>query len=123
MGEVIYELPMFSSNLISEPKITIKNMDVEIVIEGYDDEDVFSRISIKFLSVLGMKQTSARFTPNLYDAYDKIVQITESEWLKEMQKLNDEDYSYWKPNHYVMYLDGIGLYQFIAKEVEVRDCE
>ncbi len=123
MSEIKYELPMFSSNLISEPKITIKNMDVEIVIEGYDDEDVFSRISIKFLSVLGMKQTSARFTPNLYGAYDKIVQITESEWLKEMQKLNNEDYSYWKPNHYVMYLDGIGLYQFIAKSVEVMEHE
>lgn len=123
MSEVKYELPMFSSNLISEPDILIKNMDVEIIIEGYDDEDNFSRICVKFSSVLGMKQTSARFTPNLYGAYDKIVQMSESKWLKEMQELNNDDYNYWKPNHYVMYLDGIGLYQFIAKSVEVRERE
>ena len=121
MSEIKYELPMFSSNLVSEPNITIKNMDVEIVIEGYDDEDNLSKIGIVFSCVLGMKHTSARFTPNLYGAYDKIVQITETEWLKEMQKLNNEDYSYWNPKHYVMYLDGIGLYQFIAKSVEVRE--
>lgn len=119
MSKIKYELPMFSSNLVSEPNITIKNMDVEIVVEGYDDEDIFRRICIKFSSVLGIKQTSARFTPNLYDAYDKIVQIKGSEWLKEMQELNNDDYSYWKPNHYAMYLDGMGLYQFIAKSVEV----
>lgn len=123
MSEVKYELPMFSSNLISEPDIFIKNMDVEIIIAGYDDEDTFSRICVKFSSVLGMKQTSARFTPNLYGAYDKIVQMSESEWLKEMQELNNDDYNYWNPNHYVMYLDGIGLYQFIAKSVEVREFE
>lgn len=123
MSEVKYELPMFSSNLISEPDIFIKNMDVEFIIAGYDDEDTFSRICVKFSSVLGMKQTSARFTPNLYGAYDKIVQMSESEWLKEMQELNNDDYNYWNPNHYVMYLDGIGLYQFIAKSVEVREFE
>lgn len=123
MNEVKYELPMFSSNLISEPNIIIKNMDVEIIIEGYDDEELFSRICIKFSSVLGMKHTSARFTPEMYGAYDKIVQLSESEWLKEMQKLNNDDYCYWKPNHYVMYLDGMGLYQFIAKSIEVTKNE
>ncbi len=121
MSEIKYELPMFSSNLVSEPNITIKNMDVEIVIEGYDDEDNLSKIGIVFSCVLGMNHTSARFTPNLYGAYDKIVQITETEWLKEMQELNNEEYSYWNPKHYVMYLEGIGLYQFIAKSVEVRE--
>ena len=52
-------------------------------------------------------------------------EIYENVWegLKEMQELNNADYSYWNPNHYVMYLDGVGLYQFIARGVEVREYE
>ena len=38
-----------------------------------------------------------------------------------MQALNKADYNYWRPNHYVMYLDSMGLYQFIARSVEVRE--
>ena len=39
-SETKYELPMFSSNMEKEPQIEFKNMDVKIVIEGYDENDV-----------------------------------------------------------------------------------
>lgn len=123
MNEIKYELPMFSATLIREPDIIIKGMDVVIKLEGYDDNDIISKTCITFSSVLGLKHTSERFTPKLYEAYDKIVEISDSEWLSEMHKLNKEDYDYWNPRHYAIYLDSFGLYQFIAKSVMVEEYE
>lgn len=118
-NEIRYELPMFSSNLIKEPSIRFENMDVKIDIEGYDEEDNLNKITITIISVLCIKQTSARFTPRLYDSYDRIVELIDSEWLKELKEINEEDFNYWKPKHYILYLDGIGMYQFIGQTFEV----
>lgn len=118
-NEIMYELPMFSSNLIKEPNIRFENMDVKIDIEGYDEEDNLNKITITIISVLCIKQTSARFTPRLYDSYDRIVELIDSEWLKELKEINEEDFNYWKPKHYILYLDGIGMYQFIGQRFEV----
>ncbi len=118
-NEIRYELPMFSSNLIKEPNIRFENMNVKIDIEGYDDEDNLNKITITIISVLCIKQTSARFTPRLYDSYDRIVELIDSEWLKELKEINEEDFNYWKPKHYILYLDGIGMYQFIGQRFEV----
>lgn len=86
-----------------------------------DDEDNLVKIAITFVSVLCIKQTSARFTPKLYDSYDRIVELTDSDWLMELKEINEEDFDYWKPKHYVLYLVGIGMYQFIAQTYEVKD--
>ena len=119
-SEIKYELPMFSSNLENEPQIEFKNMNVKIIIKGYDENDVICETEIKFISVIGFKQTSPRFTPKLYGAYDKVVEVIDSEWLEELKKVNEEDFSYWKPKHYILYLDGFGMYQFIAQSLEVE---
>ncbi len=120
-SEIKYELPMFSSNMEKEPQIEFKNMDVKIVIEGYDENDVMRETRIKFISVISFKHSSPRFTPQLYGAYDKVVEVIDSEWLEELKKINLDDFSFWKPKHYVLYLDGFGMYQFIAQSFEVEE--
>ncbi len=122
-NEIRYELPMFSSNLIKEPNIRFENMDVKIDIDGYDEEDKLKRITITIISVLCIKQTSVRFTPIIYDSYDRIVELIDSEWLKELKAINEEDFNYWEPKHYILYLDGIGMYQFIGQGFEVVNNE
>ena len=119
-SEIKYELPMFSSNLENEPQIEIKNMNIKIIIKGYDENNVICETGIKFISVIAFKQTSARFTPKLYGSYDKVVEVIDSEWLEELKRINEEDFSYWKPKHYILYLDGFGMYQFIAQSLEVE---
>lgn len=112
---------MFSSNMEKEPQIEFKDMDVKIVIEGYDENDVMCVTRIKFISVISFKHSSPRFTPQLYGAYDKVVEVIDSEWLEELKKINLNDFSFWKPKHYVFYLDGFGMYQFIAQSFEVEE--
>lgn len=119
--EIRYELPMFSSSIENEPEIEFKNMDIRIKIRGYDEKDFECGIEIKFLTVIGFKQTSARFTPLLYGSYDKIVELIDSDWLREMNSINPDDFSFWKPRHFAFYLDGFGMYQFIAQAFEVSE--
>ena len=114
---------MFSSSLTKEPNIRFKNMDVEIDIEGYDENDNLNKITITIISVLCIKKTSSRFTPILYDSYDRIVELIDSEWLEELKEINEENFNYWKPKHYILYLDGIGMYQFIGQRFEVVNNE
>lgn len=47
----------------------------------------------------------------------------DSEWLEELKGINEEDYNYWKPKHYIMYLDEVGMFQFIAQGFEVIENE
>ena len=58
------------------------------------------------------------FTAEMYDAYDTVVEIVDSEWLMTMKKMNETDFNFWQPKDFAVYLDGMGLYQFVAKGFE-----
>lgn len=122
-NEIKYELPIFSSSLEKDPIIRSKDMDMEIELLGTDSEDRRRTIIIKFTSVLCNKFTSARFTVRLYDSYDRVVELMDSEWLEELKSINEGDFNYWKPKHYIIYLEEIGMFQFIAQGYEVIDSE
>ena len=121
--EIKYELPIFSSSLKQDPVIESKDMDMGIELIGMDEESRLRKIIIKFNSVLCNKHTSARFTPKLYGSYDRIVELVDSEWLAELKGVNKEDFNYWNPKHYIMSLDGVGMFQFIARGYEVIEHE
>lgn len=121
--EIIYELPIFSSTLEKDPIIESKDMNMGIELIGRDEENRLRKIVIKFHSVLCNKHTSARFTPELYDSYDRIVELVDSEWLIEMKNINKEYFNYWNPKHYIIYLDSVGMFQFIAQGYEVIEHE
>ena len=86
-SEIKYELPIFSSNLEQDPIIKPKDMNMEIELMGMDEDGRLRKIVIKFNSVLCNKHTSARFTPKLYNSYDRIVELLDSEWLKELKNI------------------------------------
>ncbi len=121
--EIKYELPIFSSSLEQDPVIESKDMNMAIELMGMDEENRLRKIVIKFNSVLCNKHTSARFTSKLYDSYDRIVELVDSEWLVELKSVNKEYFNYWNPKHYVIYLDEVGMFQFIAQGYEVRQVE
>lgn len=123
MSKIIYELKMFSSNLKNDPEFIVDGMKNILKIEGYDDEGRINKIRVELDSVLCYKRTSARFTPKLYDSYDKVVELLDSDWLNELKAINNEDYDFWKPRHFILYLDEIGMYEFIACEIEINEYE
>lgn len=122
-SEIKYELPIYSSSLEEDPIIISKNMDIKIELIGFDDDNKLKKVMICFKAVICHKYTSTRFSTKLYDSYDRIVELTDSGWLEELKKINEEDYNYWKPKHYLLYLDEVGLFQFIAQDYEVIEDE
>lgn len=118
--KVIYELKMFSSCLEYEPEIKFEGMDMFIELKGYDDNDDYHECIIKFTSVVGYEYTLAGFAYTM-DAYDKIVEIDNSEWKSRLQVNNSIKYEILKPKHYALYLDDNGLYQILAQNVMVEE--
>ena len=123
MNKVIYELKMYSSNLSNEPNFITCGMKNTLIIEGYDDRGKINKVCIELDSVLCYKKTSVRFTPKLYDSYDKVVELIESDWLKELKAINEEDFVFWNPRHFILYLDERGMYEFIACDIEITEYE
>lgn len=122
-SEIKYELPIFSSTLEKDPIIEIKNLDMKIELIGSDEENRIRKVSVCFNTVICNKHTDANFTPVLFGSYDKIVELINSEWLEELRNINQEEFNFWNPKHYVLYLDDIGMFQFIAKGFEVIEDE
>lgn len=119
-NKTIYELKMFSSLLEGEPDIRFEKMDVTMTLRGNDDSDERHECTICFKSVVGFDYSLAGFSRTL-DAYDKVVELSDSDWKKQYQKNNADKYNYWMPRHFALYLDGFGLYQFLAKDVNVEE--
>lgn len=122
-SKIKYELPIFSSSLEQDPIIESKDMNMEVKLVGMDEKKKLRKIVIMFNTVLCNKYTAARFTPKLYDSYDRVVELVDSEWLAELKNINKEYFNYWKPSHYIIYLDGVGMFQFIAQGYEVIENE
>lgn len=122
-SEIKYELPIYSQSLKENPNVKLKRGDIEIELMGYDEEDRLRKIIIKFICVICYKHTSVKFTPKLYNSYDRIVELVDSEWLVELKSINKEWFNYWKPKHYVIYLWGEGMYQVAAQGYEVIEDE
>lgn len=114
----IFELPMLSSLLNHEPELLIRGLDISMILDGKDPSDANRHVCLSFKNVLCHKHTSERFTAEMYDAYDTVVEIVDSEWLMTMKKMNETDFNFWQPKHFAVYLDGMGLYQFVAKGFE-----
>lgn len=110
-------------SLERDPIVKSKDMDMEIELFGIDEENRLRKIIIKFISVLCNKHTSARFTPKLYDSYDRVIELADSEWIEELKGINEREFNYWKPKHYIIYLDEVGMFQFIARGYEVIEHE
>jgi hypothetical protein len=100
--------------------IEFEGMNMIIELKGYDDVDKYHECRIKFNSVIGYQYAMAGFTITL-DSYDKIVEIKNKEWIKQYKNANEEENNYWKPKHYAIYLDEIGLYQFLAQSFDVEE--
>lgn len=115
----VYELPMLTSALKETPKVLIEDLNYTVQISGWNLEDEEKEVTLKFKVVLCYSHTSECFTKSLLNAYDSVVEIKESEWLKELEIMNVKDFESWKPRHFAIYLDGAGMYQFIAQEFEV----
>jgi len=72
--------------------------------------------SLIFESTISHKHTSEKFLRTIGGAYDTLIEVCDSEWIAELSKISPEWAEVWKPRHYAIFLDGYGLYEFLAKD-------
>ncbi|MDD3172670.1 MAG: hypothetical protein PHF63_03265 [Herbinix sp.] len=115
----LWELPFISQELEDGVQFDVYGMDIIISFIYVQKSNIKVRAGIKFDSVLCHMHTSECFTKNLFNAYDTLVEIKDSEWLEALKTLNGISFLHWKPSHYAIYFDSVGLYQFIATGYQI----
>lgn len=94
-----------------------------LLFDYYDEKknDVIFNTGILFDAVQAHRHSSEKFIKSLLNAYDSLVEITESEWVNQLREVNKEIADYWGIKHYAIFLDSNGLYEFIARDYKILE--
>lgn len=123
-SKIIYKFKEPATSLHDAPKINYDLDDFIMDLEFIDANDKKTKYKLHFKNVYGYQYSSEILRTEYYiDAYNKIIEITDSNWLKP---LNEQDLSHLNLenedlHHYMIYFDGNGIYSFIAKSFEVEE--
>ncbi|MCL6605222.1 MAG: hypothetical protein K6T94_20350 [Paenibacillus sp.] len=114
--------PVPSNCISTSVTLTYKQGDAVLLFDFYDEEknDKVFNGGIKFISTIAHRHSSEKFTKYVSGTYDKLVKIEESNWVDELQEMSPE----WAKNglnHFALYLDSYGLFEFVAQEFCILD--
>ena len=76
---------------------------------------------IMFNAVQAMRHSCEKFTESLMGAYDCLVEVEDSQWVKQLQKIDRQIADFWDIKHFAIFLDSNGLFEFIARGYEILD--
>ena len=117
--KILYEYKE-ASTVLDTPKVCYDLNDFVLELKYSDNK----RYKIYFRGIFGFKYSSHPLcTADDVDAYDQIVEVLDSDWLKEFSQL-DEEMTHTKKDelhHYMTYFDSEGVYEFIAKSFGVEE--
>ena len=88
---------------------------------GYGKNGTKHQGGIKFSHVLAVRIRSERCCTawHIEGAYDTLVEVEDSPWVKEMRADTTEQWrSKWAMHHYMIYLDSAGCFEVIAASWE-----
>jgi len=86
-----------------------------------EKNDAMYTAGIFFKSAVGFKHDSEGFATTLMDAYDRLVEIVDSDWVIEYRKTNPRVANLFNIKHYAIFLKSCGLYEFIAKSYTIQE--
>ncbi len=120
----LWEFPV-PSTCIAEGgvKLIYPGGDALLLFDYYDVEknDAVFNSGIMFDAVQAHRHTTDKFIKSLLGAYDSLIEITYSEWVKELREINQEIADYWNIKHYAIFLDSNGLFEFIARDYKILE--
>ena len=118
----LWELPV-PSTLVQGEQLICSGADALLRFDYYDTEknDAMFTAGILFKTVLGFKHDSEGFATTLMDAYDRLVEIVDSDWVAEYRKTNQRVADLFNIKHYAIFMKSCGLYEFIAKRYIVQE--
>ena|SRR5579862_7119218 len=84
---------------------------------GYPKDGSEIQGGIKFRNVCAMQKRAERCCTewHIRDVYDTLVEIEDSDWVKEVRADMDERWrNKWETHHYMIYFDSAGCFEVIA---------
>jgi hypothetical protein len=85
---------------------------------SYEMNGEVSHAGIKFINVSALRMRGERYCTawHIEGAYDSLVEVENSSWISELLNDMPEQYrSAWQPHHYMIYLDSVGCFEFLAE--------
>jgi hypothetical protein len=120
-NKIIWTLP-FLTTLMSKKKLSEERvLNIKLSLTGFnDDENREYNVDIIFLTTLCYLHNCNSFLPEIYEnSYENIIVLEDSLWLKKIEQKNKQEYLFWKLKHYAIYFHDDGMYEFLARNVEV----
>ena len=124
--QILYKHKKHSTELYDSPRVEFDEENNFIVVADYIRGEKTGPVKYKYIfkHVFGFRYSCQPLcTSNEINAYDQIVEVLDSEWLKNFDKL-DEEFTHTKKeelHHYMTYFDSEGVYEVIAKSFEVEE--
>ncbi|HHV09436.1 MAG TPA: hypothetical protein GXX75_04035 [Clostridiales bacterium] len=120
----LWEFPVPSTNIAESGVVLIyPGGDAYLLFDYYDDteDEAVLNSGIIFDSVQSHRHTSEKFIRSLRGSYDCLIEVVNSEWLREFQEINREVSDFWNLKHYAIFLDSNGLYEFLAGDYKIME--
>lgn len=119
----LWNFPVPSNCINSGVSLTFSKGDAMLLFD-YFDEDIDDKVfngGLIFETSVAHRHSSEKFTKYVSGTYDKLVEMEDSHWLKELTNISPEWAKQWEIKHFAIYLDGYGLYEFIATGYKLID--
>jgi hypothetical protein len=119
--KAIYTVPVCSTGFTKEAFLDCSGISPTLRY-AYETGAGECSSGIVFKQVSAFRKRSERLSRvwHMDKAYDTLVEIEESSWVAELKNDVPEPYrADWNPNHYMIYLDSVGCFEFLAQSWEV----
>ncbi len=118
----LWRIPVPSTQVQGE-QLLFNGGNALLRFDYYDVEknDAMFTAGILFDFVAGFKHDSEGFATTLMDAYDRLVEIIDSEWVAEYRKTNQRAANLFDIKHYAIFLKSCGLYEFVAADFTIQE--
>jgi len=118
----LWKLPV-PSTMVQGEQLLCTGADALLRFDYFDAEknDTMFTAGIFFDSVVGFRHDSEGFATTLMNAYDRLVEVVNSDWIAEYRKTNPRIANLYNIKHYAIFIKSCGLYEFIAKNYAIQD--
>ena len=117
-SQVVWEFPCFSQEFEKGPEVLLTDEGARLRYDFYTDAGEHSWGEVLFRRVLAFRYVSydSISDEELLDAYDRVVAVQDSEWLRQVYPRRPWDGLELK--HYRMFFDSNGCYECVAESFE-----
>lgn len=120
MNKVLYPLPISSLEFTTEAYLDCSGVTGAAcaIRYAYQVNGKVCLAGIGFKRVFALRNQSERFCMvwQVEEAFDTLIELEHSSWIEEMRRyLSQRDQDDWHPHHFMIYLDSVGCFEFLAE--------